>query len=64
LLVLDRLGDDLGVKVVMQVVGQRRLDRQRLVQELFEEVLAGLLAHEDAAGRGVDHRTASPTHHL
>lgn len=39
LLVLHRLGDDLGVEVVVEAVVQVRLHRQRLVQELLEEVL-------------------------
>lgn len=40
LLVLHRLGDDLGVEVVVEAVIQVRLHRQRLVQELLEEVLS------------------------
>lgn len=40
LLVLHGLGDNLGVEVVMEAVIQVRLHRQRLVQELFEEVLS------------------------
>lgn len=39
LLVLHRLGDDLGVEVVVEAVVQVGLHRQRLVQELLEEVL-------------------------
>lgn len=39
LLVLDGLGDDLGIEVVMHTVVQVRLHRQRLIQELLEEIL-------------------------
>lgn len=39
LLVLDGLGDDLGVEVVVHTVVQVRLHRQRLIQELLEEIL-------------------------
>lgn len=39
LLVLHRLGDNLSIEVVMEAVVQVRLHRQRLVQELLEEVL-------------------------
>lgn len=41
LLVLDGLGDDLSVEVVVHAVVQVRLHRQRLVQELLEEILQG-----------------------
>ena len=40
LLVLHSLGDDLSIEVVMEAVVQVRLHRQRLVQELLEEVLS------------------------
>ena len=39
LLVLDGLGDDLGIEVVVHTVVQVRLHRQRLIQELLEEIL-------------------------
>lgn len=39
LLVLHSLGYNLGIEVVMEAVVQMRLHRQRLVQELLEEVL-------------------------
>lgn len=39
LLVLNGLGDDLGIEVVMHTVVQVRLHRQRLIQELLEEIL-------------------------
>ena len=39
LLVLDGLGDDLGVEVVVHAVVQVRLHWQRLIQELLEEIL-------------------------
>lgn len=39
LLVLNGLGDDLGIEVVMHAVVQVRLHRQRLIQELLEEIL-------------------------
>lgn len=39
LLVLHRLGDNLRVEVVVEAVVQVGLHRQRLVQELLEEVL-------------------------
>lgn len=39
LLVLHRFGDNLSVEVVVETVVQVRLHRQRLIQELLEEVL-------------------------
>lgn len=39
LLVLHSLGHNLGIEVVMEAVVQMRLHRQRLIQELLEEVL-------------------------
>lgn len=39
LLVLNGLGDDLGIEVVVHTVVQVRLHRQRLIQELLEEIL-------------------------
>lgn len=44
--------------------GQMRLDGQALRQELLVKVLAGLLAHQDAATAIVLRGTASTTHHL
>ena len=41
-----------------------RLDREALVEELFEEVLADLLAHEHAAAARVVRRAAGAAHHL
>jgi hypothetical protein len=46
LLVLDRLGDDLGVEVVVQRQVQMRFDRQALVEELLEELFPNLLQPE------------------
>lgn len=40
LLVLHRLGDDLGVKMVVETVVQVRLHRKGLIQELLKEVLS------------------------
>lgn len=40
LLVLHGLGDNLCIEVVVEAVVQVRLHRQRLVQELLEEVLS------------------------
>ena len=48
LLVLDRLCDDLSVEVVVQRVVQVALHRDRLVEELLVEVLAGGLTEQDA----------------
>jgi predicted thioredoxin/glutaredoxin len=42
LLVLDGLGDDLGVEVVVEGEVKMRLDRETLVEELLEELLADL----------------------
>lgn len=39
LFVLHSLGDDLSVEMVVEAVVQVRLHRQRLVKELFKEVL-------------------------
>lgn len=39
LFVLNSLCDDLGIEMVMEAVVQVRLHRQRLVKELFKEVL-------------------------
>jgi hypothetical protein len=50
--------------MVVQVLWQGRLDRQRLVQKLFEEVFTRLLTHQNAPGRRVDARSTCPTHHL
>lgn len=41
LLVLNGLGDGLGIEVVMHTVVQVRLHRQRLIQELLEEIPTG-----------------------
>ena len=48
MLVFDGFGDDFGVEVIVKAVIEMRLDRQRLVKELLEEVLLGCLTEEDA----------------
>lgn len=40
LLVLYCLGDDLSIEMVVETMIQVRLHRQRLVQELLEEILS------------------------
>jgi hypothetical protein len=64
LLVLNRLGDDLGVEVVVQHRRQLRLDREGFAQELLVELLARLLDHEHAAAARVLGRPAGAAHHL
>ena len=47
LLVLDRLGDNLSIEVIVEAVVQVRLCRKWLVEELLEEVLLRSLAKQD-----------------
>ena len=42
LLVLDRLGNDLSIEVIVESEMEMRLDRQSFVEELFEEILSHL----------------------
>lgn len=64
LLVLDGLGDHLGVEVVVQTLVQVRLHRQRLVQELLVEGLPRRLTHDHHLGVGVGGRAVGPAAHL
>ena len=64
LLVLDGLGHDLGVEVVVKAVVQMGLDGQGLVQELLEEILLGVLTHEYALGVRVLGGSVGPAQHL
>ena len=64
LLVLDGLGDDLCVKVIVQAMIQVALDGQRFVEELFVEILLASLAQEHALGIVIVQRPVCATSHL
>jgi hypothetical protein len=64
LLVFNRLRHNLRVEMVMEAVVKMGLDGQRLVEELLEKVLLGVLAEKDALGVRVLGGTVGPAHHL
>ena len=64
LLVFDGFGDDFGVEVIVEAVIEMRLDRQRLVKELLEEVLLGGLAENHAFAVGILVRATRAAAHL
>mmetsp|Transcript_86951 Transcript_86951/g.173603 ORF Transcript_86951/g.173603 Transcript_86951/m.173603 type:complete len:250 (+) Transcript_86951:1192-1941(+) len=64
LLGTDSAVDDLGVEVVVQLLLQARLDRERFVEELAVECLLGLVDEDDRDPLVVKLRPASTAHHL
>ena len=53
LLVLDGLGHDLGVEMIMQTVVKMALYGKRLVEEFLEEILLGCLTEQHTLGISV-----------